>query len=967
MNLRKIWLVAAIMVALLLLVSGAPSSQASATVSSAPGGYFVTIPAAQVPTAARLGLNPLVAVEYGSFQWLELNQADYDRLASSGVAFTSVPDAGQVQVVAYTFDPITDGEPTLDAGQRATTTGPALRLVQFVGPANDVWLDAMTAAGLPVLQYYPSNAFLTWATEAEAAAFANQSFVRWQGVIHPAYKPDPALAQMSGLIENVDVMFYNDGRLEATLDAITDLGGQILQSYPSQPDKAFYNAVVKLPAEAVTAVTQLNTVLWLGHLSPTPILDDEMSSQIQAGNHPGGTPVTGYTAHLSNLGVTGAGVVWAIVDTGVDYDHPDLGPNIVGGYDFPGACSFAGQPGSDCAGGGHGTHVAGIVGGTAAAGFADANGFLYGLGVAPGYSIFAMNSLSAAAWPPAGGWQEHSKRAVLGGAIGGNNSWTTGEGTNHGYQASERTHDIMVLDGNFDTANVAEPFIEVFSAGNSGPGANTLTAPKEAKNLIITASSVNFRAGNINTISSFSSRGPAADGRWVPTITAPGEQIASARNDLGGSCSTAIPGTNNLYAFCSGTSMASPHAAGAVVLVTEWWRNFNAGADPSPDMAKALLVNGAVDMGTADIPNANEGWGRVNVTNIISPTAMVIYFDQPTIFSNTGEQWSIDVGVPDPSQPLRITLAWSDAPGAVGANPALVNNLNLSVVNGANTYLGNVFSGGWSATGGAADTRNNLENVYVQNPAGSATITINAANIAGDAILYNGDPTDQSFALVCSNCALGTDFSLTATPSSQNVCAPNDAVYNVSVGSILGFVDPVALSASGNPAGTTTGFSVNPVTPPGNSVLTIGNTGAAVAGSYAIDVVGVAPTSTHTTTVQLNLFTNAPAAPSLTAPGNGTINAGCPTFTWSDAGATSYLLEVDTDVNFNNIVYTANVNGTSHTAGATLNTSSTYLARPGQQHLWQRQLLGCLLLHHRCRARRLRSRQRRQRSLRLWL
>ena len=48
---------------------------------------------------------------------------------------------------------------------------------------------------------------------------------------------------------------------------------------------------------------------------------------------------------------------------------------------------------------------------------------------------------------------------MLGGAIGGNNSWTTGEGTAHGYQASERTHDIMVRDGNFDTAAVAEPFI----------------------------------------------------------------------------------------------------------------------------------------------------------------------------------------------------------------------------------------------------------------------------------------------------------------------------------------------------------------------------------------------------------------------------------------------------------------------------------------------------------------------------
>jgi hypothetical protein len=921
-------LVVVFMAVTLLLIANAGSSWASTPESQTPG-FFVRIPADQVETAVRLGLNPLVAVDYGSFQWLELNQADYDRLVASDVTFTAEPEAGQVQVVAYTFDPVAAGEPALTAEQRAITSGPALRLVQFVGPANDTWLEAMKTAGLPILQYYPSNAFLTWATEAQVASFANREYVRWQGIIHPAYKPDPALAKMSGLIQNVDVMFYNDGDMQATLDAITALGGNILLSYPSQPDKAFYDVVVELPADKVTAVAQLNTVLWLGHLSPDPIKDDEMASQIVAGNHPAGVPVVGYNAHLTELGFDGTGVIWSITDSGVDYDHPDLGPRIVGGYNYAG-CTTP-NPG-DASDDGHGTHVAGIVGGDATAGFADANGFLYGLGVAPAYSIFAQNPICNAgtSWPPAGGWQEMTKRAVLGNAIGSNNSWTTGEGTAHGYQASERTHDIAVLDANFDTTTVAEPFILVFSAGNSGPGAGTLTAPKEGKNLIITASSQNYRvASNINTISSFSSRGPAVDGRWVPTITAPGETIASTRFTGGaGSCTTAITGTNGMYAFCSGTSMASPQASGAVVLATEWWRSFNSGADPSPAMAKALLVNTAVDMGTADIPNANEGWGRINVTNIISPTALVVYQDQEFVFNNTGEQYVLTVGVPDPSQPLKVTVAWSDAPGAAGANPALVNNLNLTVQNGANTYLGNVFSGGWSATGGTADNRNNIENVFIQNPQGSATIIIDAANIAGDAILYNGDPTDQHFALICSNCSLFPDFSLSAAPSALNVCAPADAEYNVEVGSVMGFTDVVTLSASGHPAGTSASFSANGQPAPYSSILTIGNTGAAAAGSYAINIVGVAPTSTHTTTVQLNLFSGAPGAASLLTPANGATNVpASPTFTWSDAGATSYLLEVATDIGFSNIVYSATVNGTSHTAGATLNTSSSYFWR----------------------------------------
>jgi hypothetical protein len=115
------------------------------------------------------------------------------------------------------------------------------------------------------------------------------------------------------------------------------------------------------------------------------------------------------------------------------------------------------------------------------------------------------------------------------------------------------------------------------------------------------------------------------------------------------------------------------------------------------------------------------------------------------------QQWMLEVAVLDPSQPLKSSSGRITRGGAT----ALVNNLNLTVVNDGTTYRGNVFSGGWSTTGGSADALNNLENVYIQNPGVSTFITIDAANIAGDAILYQGDATDQSFALVCSNCVAG--------------------------------------------------------------------------------------------------------------------------------------------------------------------------------------------------------------------
>ena len=79
------------------------------------------------------------------------------------------------------------------------------------------------------------------------------------------------------------------------------------------------------------------------------------------------------------------------------------------------------------------------------------------------------------------------------------------------------------------------------------------------------------------------------------------------------------------------------------------------------------------------------------------------------------------------------------------------------------------------------------------------------------------------------------DFTISATPASQEICAGANAQYNVAIGSISGYASPVTLSASGNPGAA--GFSPNPVTPPGNSTLTISG---AAAGTYNFNVVGTA-------------------------------------------------------------------------------------------------------------------------------
>ena len=171
------------------------------------------------------------------------------------------------------------------------------------------------------------------------------------------------------------------------------------------------------------------------------------------------------------------------------------------------------------------------------------------------------------------------------------------------------------------------------------------------------------------------------------------------------------------------------------------------------------------------------------------------------------------------------------------------------------------------------------------------------------------------------------DFQTTVTPASQAVCAPASALFDVAVGQLGSFAEPVTLSAAGNPAGSTVGFVPNPVTPPGASTMTVTTAGVATGGS-TITVTGTASPSglVRTDSATLAVFASGTAAPALTAPTNGATNVPVrPTFTWNAAaGAADYLLEVDDTANFSSPVYSAAIAATSHTPGSDL-PSNTHL------------------------------------------
>jgi extracellular elastinolytic metalloproteinase len=163
----------------------------------------------------------------------------------------------------------------------------------------------------------------------------------------------------------------------------------------------------------------------------------------------------------------------------------------------------------------------------------------------------------------------------------------------------------------------------------------------------------------------------------------------------------------------------------------------------------------------------------------------------------------------------------------------------------------------------------------------------------------------------------------------QVICTGDDAMYDITVGEA--FAPPVTLSVSGEPAGTTTMFSVNPVNSvPDTTTLTVSNTGGAAPGSYTLTVEATdAAPVTESVMVDLDVLDAAPGATSLSTPPDGaTAVPTAPTLTWSAvADATEYFVEIAADAGFGTVVDSATVAGTSYTAGVHLAALTEYFWR----------------------------------------
>tara|TARA_B000000532_G_scaffold69116_1_gene54864 strand:- start:31674 stop:36209 length:4536 start_codon:yes stop_codon:yes gene_type:complete len=438
------------------------------------------------------------------------------------------------------------------------------------------------------------------------------------------------------------------------------------------------------------------------------------------------------TTYFPTNGLNGSGQLIAVADTGIDHDHGDFGNRIDAKIDV---INDGGKTGDKWSG--HGTHVAcTVLGDGTRGGYA---------GVAPQAELY----FQAMEDDDSGDFYSPSlitlfSNAYSAGARIHSNSWGSFGSAAQGAYTSE-SEDVDDKANQYDRYyNGYQGLSIIFAAGNDGPNSGTVSSPSTAKNSLTVGMHQSRYGAAPNTIMSGSARGPTDDDRIKPDILAPGGYVRSCKsqeaNDDGSSS-----WDNQYYMEYTGTSMATPNAAGAAALVREYLTEVAGRASPQGALMKAMLILGAQDVGTRDIPNNNEGWGRINLQNSIAPTGgRGIWVDDRSSLSNSGTSLEYNINVTSPGSPFKVALAWSDHMGSRFSSKQLVNDLNLEVEAPDGTiYLGNVFQNGRSVIGGTADDTNNVEVVLVDNAqTGLWKITVSD--------VQHGGPRSQMFAIAAS-------------------------------------------------------------------------------------------------------------------------------------------------------------------------------------------------------------------------
>ncbi|MBN1424682.1 S8 family serine peptidase [Candidatus Fermentibacteria bacterium] len=631
----------------------------------------------------------------------------------------------------YAIDPRTGGPvvpPELSSRLEAGVV--TYGIVKFDGPTTETALEGLRQGGVEPVRYLPYHAWIVRGDGAAILSWRGDGGVTWVGPYHPAFKiastvgnqtfMHPARAEDPLLW--LKVRLFPTERGSVLADEVEAMGGEVREIITKPLGDLL---VVHAPPELVHPLARMNGVEWIEEIPECFLLNNRTKWVLQS-NQTDGTPAW-------DRGLHGEGQIIGIMDSGLDYNScffrdpegDSFGANHrkVQAYRLTGGAAYDG-----CADG-HGTHVTGTV---------------------LGEDIFGTNSAyNGLAYKARLTFQD----------VGQDDSWACSTGSvnipsdlepsylnslndgaylhTNSWGSSSNTYDSMAQDvDNFMWNH--KNFLIFFAMGNAGPNSGTIGSPATAKNCVSVGATQ--QAPSQHLMASYSSRGPAYDTRRKPTIVAPGGEtgnyINSANNTTGNPPSQTCNVQGNPF---RGTSMATPASAAAGLLVRQYFTEgyYPTGVPvpanaflPSAALIKATLVNSGTTIG-GTFPDNNQGWGRILLDDALyfpaDPRQLSVVDESVGITTGQTRTYAYTAGT---SQPLEIVLVWTDYPAAQGTGVALVNDLDLEVTAPTGFYLGNVYSGGQSCTGGSADRRNVVECAQFNTPAaGSYSITVRGHNI----------------------------------------------------------------------------------------------------------------------------------------------------------------------------------------------------------------------------------------------
>jgi uncharacterized repeat protein (TIGR01451 family) len=683
-------------------------------------------------------------------------------LFSAGAAPATADPTPRLRLHRATFDARQSAGPAPSTALAAVAPGPYV-IIQFRGPVAPADRAALEQTGVTLLEYLPDYAYLVQGDPAQLAAAAGLPQVYARSPFTAADKLSPALlralARGDAIVGPLHIVAWPGAE-----DALRrDLSALRIAGAPS--------------GAALLQVAGLASVRWIEPAGGPHLLNDVARSIMHVDSaawQRHGLFGSGQIVAVADSGLdTGTlatispDFAGRIVATHVLSAGGDLADSHGHGTHVAGSAAGAGtQSGANPALHQYGGSFAGVA--------PEAGLVIQAFEALPDGSTIGIPS----------DYYTLFSQAYNDGARLHTNSWgdltgpvTDTEAVFGGYTYGSQRADQFVWD---------HPDITIFfAAGNSGadgnPGAlgfctggdglvdpDSLLAPGTAKNVITVGASENMRAtgglanipwlllsfcftaqpistdllsNNANGMAAFSSRGPTDDGRIKPDIVGPGTNIVSNQSHYPGAGTNWGPHeTNPNYNYSGGTSMATPLVAGAGTLVRQWLTTQGL-ANPSGAAVKATLLNTTYDMAPGQYgtgaaqeipssrPNSVAGWGRADLGFLEAPAPYLLWVDDHTSGIATGATASYShtsarpLQVINSSQPLRVMLAWTDAPASLSAATQLVNDLDLVVHGpGGATYYGNSV-----ATG---DRTNNVEGVIINSPpVGAYSVEVRGFNV----------------------------------------------------------------------------------------------------------------------------------------------------------------------------------------------------------------------------------------------